>query len=215
MKIKFIIYSLLLIISNSANSQNQFGQFTISAGASYSAFRGIHKLSFLEYEKDFDFTVGQQLHFDVALIRRFSVGVGYTHQKHVLNIYNFKYFSGPEIITENVVQTTNVHALYLRALVHHHNIYEDSAEELDLYAGLQQNLLLMNSRDDSSSPYFPRSTGGGGITIPSAVVGLRYYPLMKFGVHAEVSVPGAYTFSLGIVFRNFGRDKFLKSTFWS
>ena len=213
MKIKYQLFLVLFLISNSIYSQNQYGQFTVSAGASYSALRGVHKLPFIKYEKDFDFTVGQQFHFDVAVIRRFSFGIGYTHQKHVLNIHDYEYFKGPAIITENPIQTTNVHAFYLRAIVHHHNLYEDSDEMFDLYAGAQQNFMFFGSKNNSLDPNFPQIPGVS-ITIPSFVVGLRYFPIDQFGIHIEGSIPGAYTVSFGLVFRNIGRDKVLKSSFW-
>lgn len=210
---KQLLYFILLCLSQTVYSQNQYGQFVVSGGTSYSALRGIHKLAFLKYDKNFDFTVGQQIHLDVALIRRFSVGFGYTHQKHVLNINEYQYFKGPEIITESTTQTTNVHAFYFRALFHHHNLFEDSGEMFDLYAGAQQNFMLFNTKHNSSDPDFPRSSDGT-ITIPSFLVGLRYFPIDQFGLYVEGAIPGAYTISLGLVFRNIGRNKAISNPIW-
>lgn len=210
---KHLLYIILLIVGQTAYSQNQYGQFVVSGGTSYSALRGIHKLVFLKYDKNFDFTLGQQIHLDVALIRRFSVGFGYTHQKHVLNIHDYQYFKGPQIITENAIQTTNVHAFYFRALVHHHNLFKDSDEMLDLYAGAQQNFMLFNTKHNSTDPDFP-SSSDGTITIPSILVGLRYFPMDQFGIYVEGAIAGAYTVSLGLVFRNIGRDKPIGKPIW-
>jgi len=42
------------------------------------------------------------------------------------------------------------------------------------------------------------------------VARVRYYPTKAIGLHFEMSLPIAYTFSAGVSFRVFGRERFIK-----
>ena len=203
------ILVILLSISSLSFSQNRFGQFTISAAPTYSVWRGLHRLHFQNYQKHFKFTVGAQLHVDWALIRRLSIGIGSTFHRHHLVIDNYEYVAGNTAIKEVPTQSIDVWGVYFRGLWHFYNLYEDSAEEIDLYFGGQYTALNYRTFNNSGDPDFP--TYNGWIDkLPVAVVGIRYYPTEWFGIGAEIAAPGPYFISMGANFRFGGRDKFIE-----
>lgn len=206
-KIKLLIYTLLLPLF--LFGQNRYGELTITGGTTYNMFREVYKLPFTKYENTFKFTVGQQLHLDYALVRRLSIGIGFTHQKQVLTIHNYEYFKGPAIITESPIQTTNTTSGYLRILFHLLPIYEDTDEMLDVYWGLAQHLTVYTSTNNSNDSNFYQFPSGAFIFY-NVLAGVRFYPTAKIGVHFEASLPTSYTFSAGISFRVFGRDRLIR-----
>ncbi len=195
-----LIVILLVTLPFISFGQNKFGQLNISAGATYNLFRGVHKIPFITYDKSYQFTMGQQIHADWALMRRISIGAGITHQRHDLNIYNYTYTAGGENITENPVQSISVTGLYARGLYHMHKVYKKTNKMVDLYWGAQLQFIFYKSRNTSNDPDFHKTNKSLG-KIPSLVGGIRFYPLKKLGVHAEVAIPGSYTLSMGITYR--------------
>lgn len=184
------------------NSQNQSEQFIISGGATYSIFRGVNRIPFRDYETKFDFTIGQQLNFDFAVLRRLSFGLGLVHHKHKLNIYDYKYFKGPAIITENPTHTVSAYSANLRMLIHMKSIFDDTGEQLDVYWGGHSSFVYYSSSNNSTDPDFFTLNE----SIPNFIAlvgGIRYYPIDQFGLHFETSLVGPYTCSAGIIFRSF------------
>lgn len=185
-----------------AKSQNQSEQFIISGGATYSIFRGVNRIPFRDYETKFDFTLGQQINFDIAVFKRLSFGLGMVRHRHKLNIYDYKYFKGPAIITENPTHTVNAFALNVRMLIHMNSIFEDLGEQLDVYWGGHSSFVYYKSTNNSNDPDFFMLNE----PIPNFIAlvgGIRYFPIDQFGLHFETSLVGPYTCSAGIIFRSF------------
>jgi len=197
---KAIFITSFLLISNTFYGQNHFNQWVLSGGTSYSFLRGIHKVPFRDYDKNFKFTVGGQFHADWGLIRRFSVGVGITHQRHHLTIQDYQYTLDNTVYTESPTQSVYVTGYYARVLIHLRALYESTGEEVDVYWGATQQFINYQSFNNSNDPNFHQFNQGIQ-SIPCAVGGIRYYPTDFFGVHAEASFPGMYTLSGGIAFR--------------
>jgi len=188
-------------------TQNKFGQSTVQAGVSYSVWRGMHKIPFREYDTHFKFTVGKQAAFDAALLRRLSIGVGFTYHKHILVIDNYQYTVNDHIITENPEYTVRTGSVYFRGLLHHKDIFDDTNKRIDLYGGIQELYIMWDSSNTSNDPDF-QDLHDTGFEIPSLVGGVRIYPTDFIGMYAECSIPGAYTIAFGISVRIGGRERF-------
>ena len=205
---RIILSFVFILISISVIAQNKFSQWTISAAPTYSVFRGVHKIPFSDYEKQFKFTVGGQLHADWGILRRISVGVGVTHHRHQLDISDYTYSSAEGLLyTEDVRQTIDVTGYYFRGLIHIKSVYDNSLEEIDLYWGVQQFAFLFRSFNNSTDPDF-FTVNESLQSIPGIVAGVRYYPTEVFGFSAEAALPGPYTISIGAAIRLGGRDRF-------
>lgn len=197
---KSIFLVIAITVGTFSFGQNHFNQWVLSGGASYSFLRGIHKLPFKNYDKDFKFTVGGQFHADWGLIRRLSVGVGITHQRHHLTIQDYQYTIDNTVYTENPTQRVFATGFYMRALIHMRSLYEDSGDQLDVYWGAAQQFIVFQSFNNSSDPNFHQFDESLQ-AIPCFLTGVRYYPTDFLGVHAEAAFPGVYTLSAGIVYR--------------
>ncbi len=204
---KAILLSLLVLFCINGKTQNEFNQLVVSGGPTYSMLRGVHKAPFLDYEKNFDFTLGFQGHIDYGFLRRLSVGLGYTQHNHRLNIFDYQFDDDGQTVTEDPTQTIFVKDFYLRLLIHSLNVYDDYG--LDVYGGVQQHFMSYRTVTTSKDPEF-FGYNGSFSTIPGVLVGIRYYPIDWLGIYAECAIPGAYTFSAGLVFKTPGRSKFLK-----
>jgi hypothetical protein len=204
---KKLLLVLLLLSSLYSTSQNRFGQFAVTTGPSYSLFRGIHKIPFTDYDKNFKFTIGGQLHADWALLRRVSLGFGVCFQRHQLNIQDYSYELDGITYQESPTQTIDVSGYYVRGLIHILSVYDDTDEAVDLYWGVQQYQILYQTRNNSLDPDFP-TTDIEARLIPGVVAGVRYYPTSWFGFHSEFAIPGPYFISMGLAFRLAGRDRF-------
>ncbi len=204
-----MILLLMILAPFMAKSQNKYGQVTVQGGATYSAWRGIYKVPFKDYDTKFKFTLGGQASLDFALFRRLSVGFGFINQQQQLHISNYQYTSNGQTITENPTFVVSASALYIRGFFHHLELFENTDGKLDLYGGMHQNFIWWQSNHTSNDPNF--FTLSENIPdLPSLVGGLRYYPTETIGVYIEGSFPGAYTVALGVSARFNGRDKFLK-----
>lgn len=189
--------------------QNRFGEKTLSIGATQSFFRGIHKIKYRDYDPHFKFTTGAQLHGDFAILRRLSIGIGGTFHRHQLQVDNYSYTNGNQIIFEDFREQITVLSGYGRVLIHMKNIYDEQLEEIDVYWGGQLMFLQYYFQNNSTDPTLEKKS----ITaeeIMGVVGGIRYYPTDFFGIHAELAFPGAYTISVGAAFRFGGRDRFFQ-----
>ena len=197
---KKLILILCISLSLSSISQNEFSQFVFTPSSSISLLRNIHKKPYISYETNFYNTVGQQLHFDAALLRRLSFGFGYTHQKHVLSINNYQFYSNQVLIKEKPTVSFNVNSIYVRALIHVNSVYDASIDMFDVYWGTQVGILVINSSNTSQDPNFHNPST---IVPPfiSVVGGVRFYPFSQLGLSFETSFPGPYTFSAGFSYR--------------
>jgi len=205
---KFSIVFLFVMFGIQSNAQNTYGQIAITAGASHSVLRGVHKIPFKKFENYFNPTAGYQFHLDYAFIKILSFGGGFTRQNHSLSIINYQYESNLNLLTENVIQNIEATSIYLRVLLHSKMIYSNSFNDIDLYYGIMFNQMHYKSTSSSSDPNFYK-TPEEPFDVYSAVIGVRYYPIDKVGLFFETAFPGAYTFSGGITLRAFGRYNFI------
>ena len=207
MKIKLLIFCFL-VTSINVFCQNKFGQVTADGGATYSVWRGFHRIPFKNYNNKFKFTVGTQASVDWAFLRALSFGLGFNTHKHILEIKDYQYTLNNQTIIENPTYVVQANSVHFRALFHFKEIYDDTDEQLDVYFGLSQSYIWWNSRHTSKDPLFP-SFNDNLSEIPAIIGGIRYFPLENFGIYAEASIPGTYSLALGVTARFGGRNKFL------
>jgi hypothetical protein len=172
----------------------------ITGGATYNLFRGVHKLPFNDYEKDFKFTVGGQLTADWGIMRRLSFGLSYNHHRHQLNIYDYTYDLDGTTFVENPIQSIYSTSFNMRILLHMRQIYESTDGEVDLYWGGLQQFIFVRNVNSSNDPNFYEVSNNFD-AIPGIVGGVRYYPTEHIGLHFEMALPSTYTFSAGLAFR--------------
>ncbi|MGV6860866.1 MAG: hypothetical protein ACWA41_03790 [Putridiphycobacter sp.] len=208
----FITIWLFLSLTSAVFGQNQFSQITFTGGGTYNFLREVYKIPFKGYEKSFKFTVGQQFNIDAALLRRFSVGGGFTHQKQALTIQNYQFYDGPAIVTETPTLTTHVYSAYFRLLIHILETYKNTNEKFDLYWGVGPNFTVITATNNSLDPNFYRPPSGF-IPFFNGVGGVRFYPTEQFGFYIEGSFPVAYTIAAGVTYRTEGRDRFFKKKY--
>jgi hypothetical protein len=208
--LKRIFLSIFLLnFLQIAHSQNEFGEKTITIGATQSFLRGVHKIKYRDFDPHFQFTTGGQLHMDFALLRRFSIGFGGTFHRHQLQVDNYSYHNGTMVVFENFRERIDVFSGYGRALFHMKNLYDDQIKEVDLYWGGQMMFLSYHLKNNSTDPNLPDKTIYAE-EIVGFVGGIRYYPTDSWGFHAEAAFPGAYTISIGAAFRFGARDRFFR-----
>ncbi len=197
---KKLFLSCLIFLSVTVYSQNHFNQWVISGGATYSLFKGIHKLPFSAYENNFKFTVGGQLNADWGLLRRFSIGIGMSHHRHHLNIYDYEYVIDGQTYTENPVQSIFTTSYNMRVLIHMRQVYENTDGKVDLYWGGLQQFIYIRNVSSSKDPNFYQLQHNFD-AIPGVIGGVRYYPKENVGLHFEMAFPGPYTLAAGLAFR--------------
>lgn len=200
-----VTLALLISMSCASFSQNKYGGWNITAGATHSIWRWVHKRPFKDFDTDWKFTVGTQVNLDVSLIRRFSVGIGAVYHRHNLEVENYSFHSGGQLIEESPTHTIAAFGAYYRLMVHMLSIYDDSIEELDVYWGGGHQFMSYTTSNNSADPNFYTDSGEFNDYLYVAA-GVRYYPTEWFGFHAEVAFPGPYTISLGTTFRFGGRE---------
>ncbi|MFT5824123.1 MAG: hypothetical protein ACI8ZM_005389 [Crocinitomix sp.] len=190
----------LIFLSSTIYAQNHFNQWVISGGVSYSLLKGIHKLPFSEYKNDFKFTVGGQANADWGLIRRLSFGLGVSHHRHHLNIYDYEYTIDGQTFIEDPIQSIFSTCYNLRVLIHMRKVYENSDEKIDLYWGGLQQFIYVRNISTSNDPNFYRLQQNLD-AIPGIIGGVRYYPTDHIGMYFEMAFPGPNTISAGLAYR--------------
>lgn len=202
----------MILFSWQGNSQNKFGEWTISAGATQSIWRWYHKIPFREYETDWKFTVGTQLNVDWGVLRRFSLGAGSVYHVHHFTVEDYSYQLNGQTYYESPTQTVRAFGIYYRAMIHMLSIYENTSEEVDVYWGFGQQFMTYNTSNNSSDSNFYTDSESSP-EYYAAMAGVRYYPTDWFGFYGEVAVPGPYSIAIGASFRFGGRDKFFRKIF--
>lgn len=204
---RYYLLPLLLLFFGISYGQNRYGQFVVDGGASYNAWRGVHRFPFQDYETSFDFKVGVHATLDWAPVRRISMGAGISTQDQLMRVYDYTWTDGNQTHVEDVAQHIQSFSFSFRGLIHPLKIYEGSGELVDVYFGAQHTLYSMKTSHTSLDPNFPQYSLELR-NVPAIVGGVRYMPTEFVGMYVEASLPGTYTVAMGVSFRFAGRDTF-------